>query len=261
MKTRRRRKAVDPRRSVPRWMAQVEEFPGKMHGAKMSDVFDGHTAALEAFGERADGRDSGLTAFTYLWRRFGPPVHGSDGHKDLCGYHLGTPMRGVFLLLTPSGSPLAYAAGYLVTEAILGRCRRPAVAWERAFRKWYVAQSCGATEKNYWDVRMDQKTVRRAVKVLGRPPREPLLHEPGAWRKASPLVRRINEALLAALRELLRPVYCRDVPFNAFGVLTDEEAGEWVEAEPSPLAGYGVPVDRMRELIAQHKREKVDATD
>ena len=37
----------------------------------------------------------------YMIRRFGPPNHPSDDHKNLCSWTITTPMRGLALLVTP----------------------------------------------------------------------------------------------------------------------------------------------------------------
>lgn len=69
------------------------------------------------------------------------------------------------------------------------------------------------------------------------------------WRMRSPRVgeweetdtyKRIETALHAAISELMRPVYVRDVDYNLLGRVTDEYP-EWQKsAEHSPQAGYGL---------------------
>lgn len=48
----------------------------------------------------ADKWDYG-SAFAYLWRRFGPPFEGWDGHKELVSYYLTTDTKGVLLYVSP----------------------------------------------------------------------------------------------------------------------------------------------------------------
>lgn len=61
----------------------------------------------------------------------------------------------------------------------------------------------------------------------------------GDWPKHL-IYRRFEEALAAAMHELLRPVYVRDTAYNILGSMTDEDAAKWDRAERSPQAGYGV---------------------
>lgn len=63
------------------------------------------------------------------------------------------------------------------------------------------------------------------------------------WRTFDkhPIHQRIDRAIRAALTELWRPVYVRDVPYNIIGrVYDDLPHGDLDAAEPSPQAGYGL---------------------
>ena len=60
-----------------------------------------------------------------------------------------------------------------------------------------------------------------------------------------------GEALESGIRDLLRPVYVRDVPITLLGRATESELGEYLEDEEqyenevprSKMAGYGIPHD------------------
>ena len=56
-----------------------------------------------------------------------------------------------------------------------------------------------------------------------------------------PTYERVAEALSAAISDLLRPVYVRDVPINCYGRMDDSEEFELEEVEPYHAAGYPIP--------------------
>lgn len=65
---------------------------------------------------------------------------------------------------------------------------------------------------------------------------------PGEWEEY-PIYLRIQAALEASLRELLRPVLLRSTALDLFGVKTDAQLAEWPYesyAKRSPQAGYGL---------------------
>ena len=72
----------------------------------------------------------------------------------------------------------------------------------------------------------------------------------GKWQVNDEVVQKVNRALVPALRELLVPVFIRDVPINILGVCEypNEEAGE-ASAEPSQYAGYGIPEAVMEAVL------------
>ena len=246
---------------VPKWMKQVATLPGKWGGAAASDLCDGHALTKAVYG--AVHRDSGLTAFAYLWRRFGPPWWGSDSHKELVTYYLGTPVCDVVLGMHLSGSRLGLNVGYLITHDRENRARNTKAigAWEEQFEGWWIRMKLDEESRaflhsnpadddpqlkeisgQFWDARYDHEVVEEAEAFVG-----PF---PGRVRQASVY---ISHAITAALEELLRPVYIRDVPVTILGCL-DERSPCWHPgnahyAEPSRYAGYGVPQEAMdREL-------------
>src|SRR5262245_32873522 len=122
-------------KTVPAWMQQVTDSLAPGHLMRSSDVCDGPACARAVYGEHLPP-GSGLTAFAYLWRRFGPPWWGSDNHKDLVGYLLGMPHPEVFLRLSLSASRLDLAVGYYITAALWNRLQAPVRDWERACEAW-----------------------------------------------------------------------------------------------------------------------------
>jgi len=57
-----------------------------------------------------------------------------------------------------------------------------------------------------------------------------------------PIYKQAMQAMEVAIRDLLRPVYVRDVPINCYGCVPDEECDKLPKAvEPYHAAGYCVP--------------------
>ena len=81
-------------------------------------------------------------AFTYLWRRFGPPTYGSDGYKELVSYVLTTKMEGVYLTcdcyLT---SYIAFGIGLTreIYEKISPDCMKRREEWTEYMREAHKA--------------------------------------------------------------------------------------------------------------------------
>ena len=260
-------------------MAQLSAWPKDVSGAKGDDIFDGYREAIKAWGSLCLEDNSGLTAFAYLWRRFGPPFLGSDDHKDLCGYVLTTNDPGVLLWITPSGSNLALAIGYLASKGISKEHEAPRMAWlkkfDALFEKWWVSQHPEFKGKLYgkkmkrarelfWIDRYNPEVLEKAepfTKKLGRFNRR----EPTAARH------RVLRATRWAMRELLRPVYVRDVSLNIFGTfpralvtakqmmgldglplppkVPNSPMGKM--AEHSPYAGYPMPKDALDAMLKE----------
>ena len=76
--------------TLPAWIQQIDTFSEKVSGALSGDLCDGLAMAERVYGPAAASPQSGLLAFAYCWRRFGPPWFGSDDHKELVKYILGT---------------------------------------------------------------------------------------------------------------------------------------------------------------------------
>jgi hypothetical protein len=69
-------------------------------------------------------------AFLYLFRRFGPPVYGSDGSKEICDYVIETEVKDVFLIIHIGGKK-----GYISWSATKKIRRRYDSDWMKAKNK------------------------------------------------------------------------------------------------------------------------------
>jgi hypothetical protein len=245
---------------------QVVEV-GKASGAGGDDIVDGYKLATEVWGEDACSDYNGAAkAFAYLWRRFGPPWQGSDDYKDLVGYILTTPEPDVFLTLRLCVSGLKYSVGYLARTSIRGENEAAAIEWENKFRDWWWAQEVVLhpeydkwkkwTKKRkemispkFWEDRTQPAIIKKAEKEIGKFPRRKY-YDIKDWKKTRGVVHRVNAALVAAMKELLRPVYVRDVPINILGYCDHRQVYENA-AEHSKYAGYGMNKEYLDKLIAE----------
>ncbi len=229
---------------------QAVRLPSGCRGASSDDIVDGCALVLEALGERAFDPATGPLAFAYLWRRFGPPRSGSDPDKDLARYVLRTPDRQVFLTMYPSAGTLAFNVGYYAVPSLHDEHERPVVAWSRALEQHFIQELCAEhgldPDQDYPDDVMapfqvelherhfDPERRKAAIAIVGEPPTRrswvtwrdskrrskrvrPFDSHEVRWREGPPVVQRVNGALFRALRDLLRPVYVRDVAFSVLG--------------------------------------------
>lgn len=243
---------------------------GGLTGAHGDDLVEGNELAIEALGSGAEHPDSGIRAFAYLWRRFGPPRLGSDDHKDLAGYTLRTPDPRVFLSLTPSAVALAMDVGYLAHESFREELNRARTEWwdrflfrmdiEISARHGITGDDVELSKQHpNWPAAMAEfEEVRwqpHHVRIIPMiPVEDTLVNVPRGrprgknrrkmnfgvrlWRQGPPPMRQVNEALFAALRDLLRPVNVQGVRFNILG--RDPKTFRGPEAPNSPLAGLGI---------------------
>lgn len=195
---------------------------------------------LEAWGELCLSSDSGMTAFPYLWRRFGPPQWESDPRKDLCRYVLTTDMYGVYLQIRPAVCPLQYCVGVLLLKSVGDKCEIERTKWLEK-RAEYAESKYGSADI-LWTLPEGTDVDAIAVDIdatCGECPRIP-----SDWRKSSNAThRRVNEAVLSAMEDLLRPVRVRDASINLFGCVPDGYASGHVDV--SGYAGYRVSVEKM----------------
>jgi hypothetical protein len=190
--------------------------------------------AREVYGARADWPNSSLTAFAYLYRRFGPPPRGTDGYKHLGGaWLLTTRDPDVYQILDPGGCEISLFLGQYVSARLHEEAGRPGREWRREWRRRYFEAHPSATPADYrlatdegWD------------SGLPRCPRCP-----------PEIVERALAAHRHLLNDLLRPVYVDDVAINLFGRISDENPARGREAPRSKLAGWGVPVREMERRI------------
>lgn len=134
------------------------------------------------------------TAFAYLFRRFGE-TGPFDWHKQLCEYDLTTPDKevGFYLSCSPCMGP---EPGY-----------------------WLSPDIAAAIGREYRQSR-DWPPVDPANPIYG-----------GRMPPEGTASRRAIDAIAAGMRDLLRPVYVRDVPISIVGRLTDKEAAKFAYAE------------------------------
>lgn len=214
-----------------RWNMEIVRSIAGTSGSNGSEIFCGYKAGQEVFGETP--KDSGLTLFAYLWRRFGPPEHGCDDYKSLACWVLTTPMEGAYLSLTPSGSAIEYSVGHLVTHDLGERINKPIESWWKRHERLWIKLHPKAPAYHYWGWNTPKGFPRRPI-------------------GDKTLVAELNAALRVSLNDLLRPVYVRDVPMNALGVLDHTKRQRRV-AERSRYAGYGCDLDAIEKLIAEDK--------
>ena len=55
--------------------------------------------------------------FTYMYRRFGIPSHGSDGYKEIANWYIITPNEDIALRVSPRPSGIKYSFGYVINRS------------------------------------------------------------------------------------------------------------------------------------------------
>ncbi|HUX02265.1 MAG TPA: hypothetical protein VMY35_14970 [Phycisphaerae bacterium] len=235
---------------------QTGDFPEGVRGAAADGLVDAELLAKEAWGEACAVDGSGYMALAYLWRRFGPPFCGCDELKDLACYVLTTENPGVFLVLR-LGAWLNLSAAYLASIPIHDEANRASNEWCRRYHDWWLdrhpeLQALPDTPRGrqqrhdaYITDRLDKEVFRDAVAELGEEPES----DPQRWREDDGVVRRVNQALFDAMRELSRVVYVRDCPLSILGPCDHPDG--MTEAEVSRYAGFRVPKPAMDAEIAR----------
>ncbi len=231
-------------------MIQPKSFGGKVSGAASDDICNCSLLAREAWGKRSEDKHSSLIAMPYLWRRFGPPFFGSDEHKDLCAYYLTTGDTRVFLWLHLNASGLYLSVGYVASVEIGNEIRKPHGEWIAKLEKWWFGQH---PEIDDWDQKTERMYITdtsndiildEAKKDIGEPPTR---QDPEKWRETGGIITHVNQVLYDAMKELLEPVYVRDVAINIFGRCEDSEES----AEHSKYAGLGISRESMDNLLKE----------
>lgn len=92
-----------------KWSAVVFKGNGERWQGAMAGIADPgkYTDALLPNGDYA-------SLFTYMYRRFGAPISGSDPYKEIACWYLTTPNAAVALMVSPRPSGLRYSFGYLI---------------------------------------------------------------------------------------------------------------------------------------------------
>lgn len=177
--------------------------------------------------------------FAYCYRRFGPPNAPGDDYKEIAQYMLTTPMEGVFIWVSirPSTSP-RFQFGYMVDEALHSR----ALADDRRQNERRIAEFDAWMERRKKGSSTDTAARREAWWDFIKENPEPT----GSARPRGPM-RSIELALIASIRELLRPISVRDSYFNAVGDIKDQPRNEAIAAKPHASAGYAMPSEFFRD--------------
>lgn len=272
---------------MTRWTTQSVEWQRETTGSSSGQWGCGRTIAGEVYAGRM-GQNSGLTALAYCWRRFGPPISGSDDHKDLVAYLLTTPAPDVWLWLHLSASEIDLAVGAIMTKPVYERILKPMRDWGQKRREWL--------ERTYLGLNPELKPTMNRWKSLRKKKKDEIREAFESWkrerdevedriwelgRKATrtadedrerrrlsrgfkrfpvplpardeetPAGTRVQRAIRAALQDLLRPVYVQDVPINVFGRMRDEDVDHKRVVGRSRYAGLGVPVKALDKLLTE----------
>lgn len=217
---------------MSRKIRSLKKWPKGCSGAKGDDIVDGCKLADEVWGDAADDPDTGPLAFAYLYRRFGPPPFTGDTYKDLACWLLTTPDPDVFLWLTPAGGAVRYAVGYIARKSVGEEARKADREWADRCLMWIaervaeerpdlVSRGTGTdgldelaeegwriAHERAWDIDIDGWWMRAAAAVGERPKSDP---------GSSAVHRRVNDALVRAMKSLMRPAYVRDIGLTIVG--------------------------------------------
>ena len=262
----------------PRWKAAQMPYPrdADYEGAK-SGLFDPSTDA-----EKLIGTPNAGSAFIYLFRRFGYPKFGWDRYKQLVKYLITTPMEGVLLIVEPDvtgGGTFGYVLQEDISEACVEEDNKPWKDRYERFEAWAIKEhgietmhiylepdqdklkrvwQTWAADKDDGDFD-DEKAIRKAFYDDQAKITEDLLavyyHEidprptiiPLEDRPDGSIMKQCHTALCAAIMDLQRPVYVRDVMLNISGFVgwnattNDDDAVKY-----APGSGSGVG-DRLEE--------------
>lgn len=211
--------------------------------------------------------------FAYLFRRFGYPLFGYDQLKDLAAYRITTPMEGVLLAVYPNPSGVKHSFGYALSEELDQICDEatfgPVEEWRKQMMAWakkehgtiLVSMNYSSEEeldiaasiwlnKQHPDTE-EENVTENHVKEFWDEQRKTWGKYHEKYKEVEPFpspyddgiqegIRlQISDALKAAIFDLKRPTYIRDVYINICGrVFDDSDLPPGVD--PSPMAGYGL---------------------
>jgi len=217
------------------------------------------------------GADYG-SLFAYMFRRFGFPQLGSDSHKELVSYVITTEMKGVYLDVSPRPSGIEHSFGYRLTNQINKMCHQerfePYLTKRKAFLEWIEANNLGPVFEPFspWTLKRIQPCIdewnsthpdpnpdgeeaeQKLFYTFYKEKWEKLWTEfsetyPDSEIKFDVNLHRdnfpddsfrgkVNAALVNTIKDLLKPVYVRDVPINACGLFEDPEKIDWDNNPP-----------------------------
>jgi len=231
------------------WQAeQLRVRDADYHGAKVG-TFDPQEDADLILGKLNHG-----DVFAYLFRRFGYPRFGWDDSKHLVTYHITTPMAGVLLTVEPDVTG-AGTFGYMLRDDIDRACeeeaRKPFMDWMERFESWALKEhgievirlfdADGAKLKRVWEIwgadkqDRDFASEKEANKAFLGDQEEIRIKYVKMYKKIEPhpgfvriadlpddsILKQCHTALCATIKDMLRPVYIRDVMIDIRGKLQD----------------------------------------
>ncbi len=198
--------------------------------------------ARELYGDRLHD-DSSLTAFAYLYRRFGPPPRGGDDLKEIAVWLLKTRDPQVYLGIYPGGCSIDLYLSHYVDASLAREAEAPMREYRRQARAIYdriypdgdyegfVLEGIGES-RPCWEGELERLETRTDPEILTR----------------------VDAVLRHILLDLLRPVVIRDVEINLFGRCNADNPPRGRSAPWSHLAGWGVPIKAMEAYIAESRR-------
>lgn len=249
---------------------QVVAFDASYDGA-MGGIFWLEEDAKEILGELNYGE-----AFAYLFRRFGYPLFGWDGHKTLVNYYLTTPMDGVVLIVEPTVCDVC-PCGYMLRKDLDRECieeeSKPFRDWidkmhawakrehniefcemleqdkeklKRVWTKWLeekhpeIELANQITDKIEWAFFAEQRHIEEKYAKLYEEIEPRPKNVEIADLPDTSIRKKCHKALCTTIRDLLTPVNVRDSLINVKGKVDDDEWDNSIEY--SEMAGYGVAV-------------------
>lgn len=98
----------------------MEKWHAEIWKEKERALWRGAMGGLVDPGEFADltGNAEYGPLFAYMYRRFGVPEFGSDGHKEIANWYITTPDKNVVLCVSPRPSGCRYSFGYMINTAV-----------------------------------------------------------------------------------------------------------------------------------------------
>lgn len=242
-----------------------------LSGGRRFSWFDPTEYARSFFGKEAKLHGD---FFLYLFRRFGPPIHGWDEYKEAVGYLLETEHPKLYLRISFRGAHSSF--GYLLSEELESELLResitPLLLWHEIFKNWcwehyqffefypnevfhpqldpkelktvdlwrsetgVTLDPFGTREFDRWIEQKREQLAKLYEAINPRPPRQSPLVE-GDMRS------RVKAALIAAIEDLARPVRVRDVWISPTGQVASDDPIIAQEAERFKWAGYGITHD------------------
>ena len=240
---------------MKQWQAEQLQYPrdADYQGAK-AGLFNPDEVAEKIIGKLEPGN-----TFIYLFRRFGYPRFGWDGLKKLTQYHITTPMAGVLLTVEPDVTG-GGTFGYMLREDINQQCeaeeRKPYEEWTEQFEAWALKEHGIEIIKMF---EQDNDKLNRMWKKWGKDKEDSeftgekdahnafftdqesirimyvgLYKEIASFPEITPIEDRQDESIMKqchvamcdAIKDLLRPVYVRDVLIDINGEATWNESDE-----------------------------------